>query len=412
MPIGTAVHERTFALCESLNYREWAGYYAVSSYEAHHEHEYSAIRSASALIDVSPLFKYLVAGRDAARLVDRIITRDVSKLAVGQVFYTPWCDEHGLVIDDGIVARLSERTFRWTAADPSLRWFRQNAAGLEVSIEDISETTAALALQGPTSAALLRAAADADIEGLKYFRVTTGSIAGVRVDISRTGYTGDLGFEIWMPAQDAVRVWDRLMDTGRGFGIQPAGMLALDVARIEAGLLLIEVDFFSSRKALIPSQAYTPYELGLGRLVSLDKRRFIGQQALDVAHQREPARRIVGVEIDWTEVERLHDAMGLPAAVGATASRVAVPVYRSGRQIGKATSTTWSPVLKKMIALATIERPYYAAGTKLRVEVSVEAVRHQVPARVVALPFFNPPRKVQTPDRASIAYGSEPPGVG
>ena len=232
MPIGTAVHERTFALCESLNYREWSGYYAVSAYEGHHEHEYNAIRNASALIDVSPLFKYMVTGRDAARFVDRIITRDVTKMAVGQVFYTPWCDEHGRVIDDGTVARLGEHAFRWTAADPSLRWFRQNAAGLDVVVEEVSEEIAALALQGPTSAGLLRAAASANIEALKYFRLTTGTIAGVKVDISRTGYTGDLGYEIWMPAQDAVRVWDGLMEHGKPFDIKAAGMLALDVARI------------------------------------------------------------------------------------------------------------------------------------------------------------------------------------
>src|SRR5687767_3514974 len=166
MPIGTAVHERTLALCESLNYREWSGYYAVSAYEGHHEHEYNAIRNAAALIDVSPLYKYLVTGRDAARLVDRVITRDVSKMAVGQVFYTPWCDEHGKVIDDGTVSRLGDRQFRWTAADPSLRWLRQNASGLEVTIDDISEETAALALQGPTSARVLRAVADVDVDAV------------------------------------------------------------------------------------------------------------------------------------------------------------------------------------------------------------------------------------------------------
>jgi aminomethyltransferase len=411
MPIGTALHERTLALCGSLNYREWSGYYAVSAYEGHHEHEYTAIRNACALIDVSPLFKYLVTGRDAARLVDRIITRDVSKLSAGQVFYTPWCDEHGKVIDDGTVSRLAEQAFRWTAADPSLRWFRRNAAGLDVSVDDISGRTAALALQGPASAALLGEVAGADIAGLKYFRVTGGRIAGVEVDISRTGYTGDLGYEIWIPADRAVRVWDALMDAGRRFGIMPAGLLALDVARIEAGLLLIDVDFFSSRKALIPSHAYTPFEMGLGRLVSLDKHRFIGQQALRALHRREPARRIAGIEIDWTAVERIHEALGLPASAGATASRVSVPLYRSGRQVGKATSTTWSPVLKKMIALATIDRPDYAAGTELQVEVTVEAVRHRVPARVVPVPFFNPPRKVRTPTTEPVAYGFAPPNV-
>ncbi|HEY6613944.1 MAG TPA: aminomethyltransferase family protein, partial [Vicinamibacterales bacterium] len=289
MPVGTAVHDRTFALCESLNYREWSGYFAVSSYESHHDHEYNAIRNAAALIDVSPLFKYLITGPDAARLVDRLITRDVSKLAVGQVFYTPWCDEHGYVIDDGTVSRLGEQRFRWTAADPSLRWFRQNAAGLRVTVEDISEEVAALALQGPTSARVLRAASDVDLDALKYFRVSSGRIGDVPVDVSRTGHTGDLGYEIWMPATGAVRVWDALMERGRPFDIKPAGMLALDVARVEAGLLLIEVDFFSSKRALIESQKYTPYEMGLGRLVSSSKGRFIGDRALRAERQRGPA---------------------------------------------------------------------------------------------------------------------------
>jgi aminomethyltransferase len=397
MPIGTPLHERTFPLCESLNYREWSGYYTVSAYEGHHEHEYNAIRNASALIDVSPLFKYMVTGADAARLVDRIITRDVSKMAVGQVFYTPWCDEHGRVIDDGTVSRLGEQVFRWTAADPSLRWLRHNAAGLDVVVDDVSEEVAALALQGPTSARLLRAVAPADIDALKYFRVTSGTIAGVRVDLSRTGYTGDLGYEIWMPARDAVRVWDALMAQGRGFDIKPAGMLALDVARIEAGLLLIDVDFFSSKKAMIGAQAYSPYEMGLGRLVNLEKKRFIGQQALREEHRRGPARQVAGLEIEWDAVERIYEQIGLPPTVGATASRAAVPVYRGGRQVGKATSTTWSPILKKMIALATLHRPYFADGTIVQIEITVEAVRHQVNAKVVPTPFFNPRRKMLTP---------------
>jgi aminomethyltransferase len=241
MPIASAFHERTFPLCESLNYRDWAGYYAVSAFEAHHEHEYNAIRNAAALIDVSPLFKYIVEGRDAAKLVDRLVTRDVTKLAVGQVIYTPWCDEQGKVIDDGTVSRLAENRFRWTSADPSLRWFVQNAVGLDVTIDDVSERIAALAVQGPTAGEMLRNVADADVAGLKYFRVTGGSLGGVPVDISRTGYTGDLGYEIWMRWEDATRVWDALVVVGQHFDLRPAGMLALDVARIEAGLLLIEV---------------------------------------------------------------------------------------------------------------------------------------------------------------------------
>src|SRR5882724_11242768 len=216
MPIGTAFHDRTFPLCESLNYREWSGYYAVSAYEPHHEHEYNAIRNAAALIDISPLFNYRVTGKDATRLVDRVITRDLRKVSVGQVIYTPWCDEHGKVIDDGTVSRLDEDIYRWTAADPSLRWFTQNAVGLEVEIEDISESVAALALQGPTSARLLHAVSeDCDLANLKYFRVTTGKIAGVPVEISRTGYTGDLGYEIWVEAERAIKVWDALIGGGR-----------------------------------------------------------------------------------------------------------------------------------------------------------------------------------------------------
>jgi aminomethyltransferase len=398
MPVGTAFHERTFSLCESLNYREWSGYYAVSSYEPHHEHEYNAIRNATALIDISPLFKYRLTGPDATKLVDRVITRDMRKVAVGQVIYTPWCDESGNVIDDGTVSRLEENTYRWTAADPSLRWFRQNASGMKVDIEDISETVSALALQGPTSGRLLNSlVSDANISNLKYFRVTKGTIAGVSVEISRTGYTGDLGYEIWVASNQALRVWDELMTAGRAFDIHPTGMLALDVARIEAGLLLIDVDFNSSKKALIDEQKYSPFEMGLGRLVHLDKNRFIGQSALQAEQKRGHAREIVGLEIDWPAVEGLYENVGLPPAVSAIASRVAVPVFKDGAQVGKATSSTWSPTLKKMIALATINRPYARAGTKLQFEITVEAVRHRVPATVVKTPFFNPKRKTATP---------------
>ena len=395
MPIGSAFHERTLPLCESLNYRDWAGYYAVSVYETHHEHEYNAIRNAAALIDVSPLYKYIIDGRDATRLVDRLITRDATKLAVGQVIYTPWCDEQGKVIDDGTVSRLGEQRYRWTAADPSLRWFVQNAAGLDVSIEDVSETLAALAVQGPTSGGLLREVAEADVAALKYFRVTSGSIAGVPVDISRTGYTGDLGFEIWMPWDQATRVWDALVNAGARFDLRPAGMLALDVARVEAGLLLIEVDFFSSRKALIPAQQYSPFEMGLGRLVQLEKGTFVGQSALRKEHARGADRQIVGVTINWEEVEALYEKLQLPPQVPTTASRVPVPVYRNGAQVGKATSTTWSPVLKKLIALATVQRGSTEVGSRLEMEVTVEAVRHRVGATVTPTPFFNPPRKTR-----------------
>ena len=397
MPVGTAFHERTLALCESLNYREWSGYYTVSVYEMHHEHEYNAIRNSAALIDISPLFKYRVTGRDATKLVNRVITRDINKVAIDQVIYCCWCDPNGKVIDDGTITRLGENDYRWTAADPSLRWFQQNALGLEVVIEDISEEVAALAVQGPTSGRLLSAVAEANIANLKYFRVTRGKIAGVPVDISRTGYTGDLGFEIWMPWKDAVRVWDELATKGKVFDVHAAGMIALDVARIEAGLILIEVDYTSSKKALIDSQKYSPAEIGLGKLVDLKKESFVGREALAKEAKKAAERALAGLEINWNEVEALYDKIGMAPQVPSMASRVPVPVYRGGRHVGKATSTTWSPTLKKMIALACLDRQHSAAGTTLNIELTVEAVRHTVSAKVVATPFFNPARKTAVP---------------
>jgi len=394
VPVGTAFHERTLALCESLNFKEWSGYYTVGAYEMTHEHEYNAIRNSSALIDITPLFKYRVTGKDATKLVNRVITRDINKVAVDQVIYCCWCDPEGKVIDDGTITRLGENDYRWTAADPSLRWFQQNALGLDVQIEDISEKVAALALQGPTSGKLLNAAADANIAGLKYFRVTRGKIGGVPVDISRTGYTGDLGYELWVPWKDAVKVFDELMSKGRAFDIHPAGMVALDIARIEAGLILIEVDYVSSKKALIDEQKYTPGEIGLGKLVDLKKENFVGRDALVAEVKRGgPARQLVGLEVNWSEVEALYENIGMAPQVPATASRVAVPVYRAGRQVGKATSTTWSPTLKRMIALASVGRESATAESSLSMELTVEAVRKTVSAKVVPLPFFNPPRK-------------------
>lgn len=391
------MHERTLALCQSLNYREWSGYYAVSAYETHHEHEYNAVRNAAALFDITPLYKYLITGKDATRLVNRVITRDIHKVKPGQVIYCCWCDEQGMVIDDGTITRLDENRYRWTAADPSLRWFRQNGLNLQVEIEDISEKLAALALQGPTSSRLLKTIAEADITNLKYFHFTAGKISGVPVDISRTGYTGDLGYEIWVEWNQAVKIWDALMEMGKRFDIHPAGMLALDVVRIEAGLLLADVDYVSSKKALVSSQKYSPYELGFGRMVHLAKENFVGKQALIQQHEKSISRQLVGLELDWTEVEERYEKFGLTPAAPSQASRVHVPVYLGNRQIGKTTSTTWSPVLKKMIALASVETKHSQPGSRLEMEITIEAVRQKVHATVVKLPFFNPKRKTAVP---------------
>jgi aminomethyltransferase len=378
-----------------MQWREWSGYFAASAYADAPDIEYNAIREAAALIDVSPLYKYRVSGPDSTKLVDRIITRDATKLAVDQVFYTAWCDEHGKVVDDGTVTRLSDTTYRWTAADPSLRWFRLNARGLDVDVEEISETLGALALQGPLSRAVLEAATEEDLSGLKYFRRRPSRIRGIPVDVSRTGYTGDLGYELWVDADRACDLWDTVMDAGAPYGIRPAGMLALDVVRVEAGLILLEVDYTSSRHALIPEQAYSPFELGiLGGLTRFDKADYVGKRALEAEQAAGgPARRLVGLEVDWSGIERLFAAHDLPPMVSPLTSRDHVPIFLGRRQVGRATSTTWSPILKRALALASVTKEQYADGTRLEIEWTVEARRNRASATVVPLPFFDPPRK-------------------
>ena len=389
----TPFHSRTSALSEGQNWRRWAGYVVASAYELSHEREYHSIRSSAALFDVSPLFKYLIHGKDAARLLDRVVTRDIAKCKLNQVLYTPWCDAHGKVIDDGTVSRLEEQTFRMTAADPNLRWLHTNAAGLDVSIDDISDATAALSIQGPSSRAILEKVSESDLGALKYFRLTTATIRGVPVTISRTGYTGDLGFEIWMDAEHAIAVWDALIEEGTPYGLTPAGMLALDIARIEAGLLLIEVDYYSAHRALIESQKSSPFELSLGWTVSLDKAPFIGKRALVAESKRGPTWKFVGIDVEWNSLESLYAEVGLPARLPNVAWRISVPVYSGSRQVGYATSGCWSPLLKKYIALAHIESDFAKPGTPVTMEVTVEHRRKQAAARVVKTPFFNPERK-------------------
>jgi aminomethyltransferase len=306
--------------------------------------------------------------------------------------YTPWCDSAGKVIDDGTVSRLEETVFRMTSADPNLRWFHQNAVGLDVSITDISDRMAALSLQGPLSRDMILAAG-VDVSDLRYFRLTHGAIRGVPVTVSRTGYTGDLGFEVWVNAEHGVALWDALMEAGKPFGIVPSGILGLDVARVEAGLLMIEVDYVSTHHALIEAQKSTPFELNLGWTVSLEKGPFVGKKALVVEKQRGPAWQFVGIEVDWESLERLYAERGLPPKLPSVAWRVSVPIYSGGTQVGYATSGCWSPILKRYIALAHLKTAYAEPGTPVRMEVTVEHCRRQADAKVVKTPFFDPPRK-------------------
>lgn len=387
----TPFHSRTSALCVSHAWRRWAGYLAASSYELSHEREYHCIRAAAALFDVSPLYKYRVQGKDAARLLDRVVTRNVLHSQVGQVLYTPWCDAAGKVLDDGTVARLDETTFRVTSAEPNLRWLEANAIGLEAKVEDVSESVAALSLQGPLSLAILQQLGD--IPALKYFRRAEGMLNGIAVDLSRTGYTGDLGYEIWLEREHALPLWDALMQAGKGYGLQAAGMLALDVARIEAGLMLIDVDYVPARRALIDSQSSSPYELDLGWAVNLDKEQFVGKAALAAEKARAPQWQFVGIEIGWQGLERLYAEAGLATRLPQTAWRTSVPIYSGTEQAGYATSGGWSPLLKKYIALAHLRSKWAAPGTELDIEITVEHRRRRAPARVVKKPFFDPERK-------------------
>ena len=389
----TPFHTRTAALCESQAWRRWAGHVVASSYELVHDREYHAIRSSAALFDVSPLYKYLIRGRDAARLLDRVVTRGVANAAPGRVLYTPWCDARGKVIDDGTVARLDESTFRLTSADPNLRWLSLNARGLDVAIEDISNRTAALALQGPAARLILGSVIDADLASLKFYRSTQAMLRGAGVTISRTGYTGDLGYEIWIDAADALSVWDALIDVGTPYGLTPAGMLALDVARIEAGLVLLDVDYVSAHRALIERQLSSPFELSLDWTVKLDKPWFVGRQPLIEERDGAPSWRLVGVEVEWDSLEGRYAEVGLPPRLPATAWRTSVPLFGGNRQVGYATSGCWSPLLKRLIALAHVEASHAPVGTALEMEVTVEHRRRRAAARVVPKPFFDPERK-------------------
>lgn len=374
-------------------WRRWAGYFVASAYEPSHDREYAAIRNAAALIDVTPLWKYMVRGKDAAKLLDRIVTRDVAKCKVGQVLYTPWCDSAGKVIDDGTVSRLGENEFRLTAADPTLRWLDVNATGMDVTIEDTSFQTCALALQGPLAREVLKHAADGDVAGLKFFRVVDATIGGAPVQVSRTGYTGDLGYEIWIPNEHAVAVWDALMAAGKNYGIVPAGIWALDVARIEAGLIMADVDYVSSHRAIIDSQLSSPFEINLGWAVNLEKGDFVGKPALVAEKQAGSPWQFVGIDVDWESLEALYMSVHVPPRLPAVAFRSSVPLYANDRQIGYCSSGCWSPLLKKYIALAHMESAYAAQGTEVFMEMTVEHHRKQALARVTALPFFNPERK-------------------
>lgn len=387
----TPFHERTSKLCLPQNWRRWAGYLVAGSYELTLDREYWAIRNTAALIDVSPLMKYIIQGRDARRLLNRVVTRDMDKLKVGQVYYTGWCDEEGKLIDDGTVSRLDESTYRLTSADPNLRWLTMNAVGLDVEIHEVTDQVAALSFQGPSSRAILNQVADHSVDGLKYFRMMENQVDGILVTISRTGYTGDLGYEIWIDGKDALTIWDSLMAAGQDYGIAPVGILAMDMARVEAGLFMIEVDYTSTSHAWIEAQKSSPFELGLDWTVALDKQGyFVGRRALEREKRAGSPWKLMGIEVEWEGMERLFKEVGMPPQIPGMAMRGSLPILVGSVQVGYSSTSTWSPLLKKYIALAHLQKPYDEVGTTVRLEVTVEHHRQHAPAKVVKLPFYEP----------------------
>ena len=395
MPRGTPFHERTKEACITYSWKDWAGYYAVCQYGLSAEREYNAIRQGSALIDVTPLYKYDITGADAGMFLARVMVRNVRKLKKGRMTYLCWCDGAGKVIDDGTCARLDSDHFRVTSAAPAYHWLARHAEPFDVTITDLSTQIGALALQGPTSKDLLRQICDADVDALRFFGITETELAGGKGWISRTGYTGDLGYELWVPNERALALWDTLIDAGKGYGLEPAGLDALDISRIEAGFVLRGIDYHGANEAHIEDQKSSPFEIGLGWTVKMKDRDppFVGQAALEEEKEVGSPWTFVGLDIDWFAIESLFDAWGLPPAVPTAAWRSNIPVYGETRQVGRATSGTWSPILKRNLALASIESAYAKEGTELHIEWTVEYERKTVPATVVKLPFFDPERK-------------------
>jgi aminomethyltransferase len=393
VPVESPFHVRIAPLCTSYAWRDWGGYYAVSHYGETHLPEYWAFREACAITDITPLFKYEIKGKHAARLLSRMMVRDFAKLGIGRVSYTCWCDSDGKVIDDGTVHRLGEELFFVTAAEPTLSWMSRLSRGFDVEIADVSERMSALSLQGPTSRAALMQCSDADLDALKYFQVTDAKIDGSNVRISRTGYTGDLGYELWCDAADSLKIWDALMSAGRSYGIEPAGIEALDMVRIEAGLIMLGVDYHSSPHVTIDARRSSPYELGLGWCVKLDRGAFLGQDALRAEAALGAQWKMVGLEADWLELENLYESYDLPPGLAPAASRNTVPLYARGKFAGQVTSSVWSPLLKRHLSLASVKAPYAALGSKLQLEHTVLYERRTVTATVVETPFFDPERR-------------------
>jgi aminomethyltransferase len=389
--LKTPFHERGRALSQLDSFVPWAGYTTVDVFTSV-EQEYFAIRNASSLYDLTPMVKYRIAGPDALRFLNRLVTRDIRKLAPGKVAYTVWCNDEGQLIDDGTVFCLGPDEYRLCTAERQLDWFRASAIGFDVELREVTEEVAALAVQGPTSAKLLKAVGLAGVERLKPFEhaglsmARSGGAGRIAMMVSRTGFTGDLGYELWMQPTDAEAVWDALLAVGSSRAVRPIGSRALNMARIEAGFVLPNLDFVSAAHTLYLGTERSPLELGLAWLVDFNKGHFTGRRALLAEQARGPRRQLVGLDVEGTKPA--HNAL----------------LYRdpSGRrEVGSVTSATWSPTCKRNLALAMVHAPHIATGSTVWAEIYLnrELVwqRRMVRARVVERPFFAPARRRATP---------------
>ncbi|MDV2995342.1 MAG: Aminomethyltransferase [Chroococcidiopsis sp. SAG 2025] len=392
----TPVYPRVAALCKSRKWQSWEGYIMADTYNFSVMPEYLAIRNTAALFDFFPLYVYLIRGADAALLLDRLITRNINKCKIGQVMYTALCDAEGKLLDDGTVYRFDETTFQLTTNTPTLDWVQANSIGLQVEIQDKTLTTNTLPLQGPKSRTILNQVADTNLDGLKYFNFVETKIRDIPVVISRTGYTGDLGYEVWSEAKDAIALWDILMEAGSSEGIQPAGFYALDLARIEAGLIWYEYDYIPSRQAQTDAEKVSPLEVSLAWTVDFSKASFIGREALLKEKEQGVQRQLVGLELDRQFLHQTYGEQSLFLQDLRTPWRTKFPVRVGEQTIGQVTSGCWSPAGQNYIAIASVSSNYAQATTSLAPKMSVEIHGQTIPASIKSLPFYDPDHKRST----------------
>jgi aminomethyltransferase len=378
-------HRRARELAQVDSFIPWAGYTTVDVFTTM-EQEYFAIRNATTLYDLTPMVKYRIAGRDALPYLNHLVTRDIAKLKPDRVAYCVWCNDAGHLIDDGTVFRLGSDDYRLCTAERQIDWLLDSAIGFEVQISEVTDQIAALAVQGPTSCAVLKALGLQGVDRLKPFDIGYFSLGPQALTVSRTGFTGDLGYELWMEPDAAEAVWDALMAAGRTRGIRAIGSQALNVARIEAGFLLPNVDFVSAEHTIRTGRDRSPLELGLDWLVDLDKGHFTGRRALLAEKIRGSGRRLVGLDIAGNKPA--HNSLLYTDDSGK-------------REIGSVTSATWSPTCKRNIALAIVEAPHFQIGSTVWAEIYLnrELVweRRMSRAQIVERPFFAPERRRATP---------------